>query len=108
MPWQLSCHGMCKIVTWSDHHFSDKKKTNFSLNEPLDSNTQGLGMISKQLSKAEKFKTVDGNGVVVWKRKIMIDMEQTSILFPNKILYGIFFTCDCNNDRNELWTTFPK
>ena len=22
MPWQLSCHGMCKIVTWSDHYCS--------------------------------------------------------------------------------------
>ena len=22
MPWQLSCHGMCKILTWSDCYFS--------------------------------------------------------------------------------------
>ena len=24
MPWQHSCHGMCKIGTWSDHYFSCK------------------------------------------------------------------------------------
>ena len=22
MPWQLSCHGMCKIVTWLDNYFA--------------------------------------------------------------------------------------
>ena len=27
MPWQLSCHGMCIIVTWCDHHFSSNKNT---------------------------------------------------------------------------------
>ena len=80
----------------------------FSLNEPLDSNTRVPGMISKQLNEAQNFKTADRNDVVMWKRKIMMDIKQKSILFPNEILYGILFTFDCDNDRNELWTTFPK
>ena len=39
----------------------------------------GTSMISKQLREAEKFKTVDGNGVVMWRWKIVIVMEQKYI-----------------------------
>ena len=29
MSWQLSCHGMCKIRTWSDNYFSCKKSLKY-------------------------------------------------------------------------------
>ena len=28
MPWQLSCHGMCKIVIWLDYWNQNKSQNN--------------------------------------------------------------------------------
>ena len=34
MAWQLSCHGMCKIVTWLEHYSSHKTTRNFCAIHP--------------------------------------------------------------------------
>ena len=48
MPRQLSCRGMCKIVTWSDQYFSGKsnmyfyKDLDYELINPLWAGPPGL------------------------------------------------------------------
>ena len=28
MPWQFSCHGMCKVITWFEHETKNYQKNN--------------------------------------------------------------------------------